>query len=106
MVGAKHIVARMRLSGVTPDPRSVEQDPLTESPGREPPDLEDLADEFNHHPSMIGLEFMKHGDLYQFLSRVGDQNLRLRSEELWKIFHCRESRLSLSHNSPMIRGVL
>ncbi|KAJ4397421.1 hypothetical protein N0V93_001648 [Gnomoniopsis smithogilvyi] len=78
-------LSRVRLSGIAPDPLSVDREPTseparTELPGGE--DLETIANVFNDHPDMIALEFMKHGDMHQMLKRIGDRDLRLRTDLL------------------------
>lgn len=91
MAGAKHIAAHVRLKAVLPDPQTVEQDPSSKSPGDEPVPPADhaaLVQAFNDAPEIITLEYMRHGDLSHFLKKVGDRNLKLKSEELWRIFHC------------------
>lgn len=98
MAGARHIAAHVRLKGFVPDPRTIEQDPSLDSSvepeGNEPIPQSDpaaLAQAFNESPEVIALEYMKHGDMNQLLRKIGDRNLKLKSEELWRIFHCCKS---------------
>lgn len=98
MAGAKHIAAYVRLKGFVPDPRTVEQDPSLQPADNEPipqPDPAALAQAFNESPEVIALEYMRHGDMNQLLRKIGDRNLKLKSEELWRIFHCCKSAMTL-----------
>lgn len=73
MVGARHIVQRkfVRSSG--------------ESASANQADLNtDAAD------CMYGMELLKHGSVDRLLNKIAAQNLKLRDDELWMIFHCRE----------------
>lgn len=73
MVGARHIVQRkfIRSPGQSADANRV----LLNS---------DDAD------CMYGMELLKHGSLDGLLNKVSSQDLKLRDDELWMIFHCRE----------------
>lgn len=97
MAGARHIVSRVRINGEKPDPRTLEQDIAQERMGllgKNNPTF--LATLFNANQTMFALEFMKHGDVSHWLEKIGDRDLRLKSEELWKIFHCRKRNPCLS----------
>lgn len=39
---------------------------------------------------IIGMELLKHGSLDSLLRKISAQNLKLRDDELWMIFHCRK----------------
>ncbi|KAG8156566.1 hypothetical protein KVR01_013517 [Diaporthe batatas] len=71
MVGARHMVQRkfIRVRG-----RNLPADPI--------------ALNSNGRDSIIGMELLKHGSLDALLRKVSRQNLKLRDDELWMIFHC------------------
>lgn len=100
MAGARHIISRVRLRGDAPDPNTVEKDP---EPARKSllagnaPVI--LANIFNVNQNMLALEFMQHGDIHHWLNKLGDRKIRLKSEDMWKIFHCREYSSLLAHAS-------
>lgn len=44
----------------------------------------------NSADSMYAMEFLKHGSADGLLRKISEQDLTLRDDELWMIFHCRE----------------
>lgn len=73
MVGARHIVQRKFVRG------------SGEGSSANRADLNTDADD-----CMYGMELLKHGSVDRLLNRISAQNLKLRDDELWMIFHCRE----------------
>lgn len=74
-----------------PQPESIEPTPpgvLNIFGGSDPVFIQGL---FNTNPTTLGLEFMKHGDVWKLLQRAGSHPKTWRSQELWFIWHCRES---------------
>lgn len=45
---------------------------------------------FNNNLTTLGLEFMKHGDVWKLLEKAGSHPKTWKSQELWHIWHCRE----------------
>lgn len=45
---------------------------------------------FNVNPTILGLEFMKYGDVHSLLQKAGSHQKTWKSQELWFIWHCRE----------------
>ncbi|KAL2284732.1 hypothetical protein FJTKL_08812 [Diaporthe vaccinii] len=71
MVGARHIVQRKFIR--SPDQSA----PATRAKlNTDEPDC------------MYGMELLKHGSVDRLLKRVSSQNLKLKDDELWMIFHC------------------
>jgi hypothetical protein len=68
MVGARHIVQRKFIK--------------TDGP--------EVAINGDEPDFMYGMEMMKHGSLDSLLNKMASRNLKLRDDELWMIFHCRE----------------
>ena len=53
---------------------------------------------FYSSSTLLGLEFMKHGDVHSLLQKAGSHTKTWKSQELWLIWHCRES-LAPVHSS-------
>lgn len=73
MVGARHIVQRKFIR--SPDQSAAANRAKLNT---DEPDC------------MYGMELLKHGSLDPLLKNISSQNLKLRDDELWMIFHCRE----------------
>lgn len=73
MAGARHVVQRRRIFSM----------PTAANNSRD-----SLAYEIDGNARMFAAEYMRHGDVAGLLRSVGQRNLRLKSEELWRIFHC------------------
>lgn len=75
MVGARHIVQRkfIKITG-----------PAWDTPANMYTLNTDKPD------CIYGMELLKHGSLDRLLNRIASQDLKLRDDELWMIFHCRE----------------
>lgn len=73
MVGARHIVQRKFIK-ITGSATPANQVTLN----TDRPDC------------IYGMELLRHGSLDSLLNRIARQNLKLRDDELWMIFHCRE----------------
>lgn len=73
MIGARHIVQRKFI-------RSTDQGAVANRAkfNSDEPDC------------MYGMELLKHGSVDRLLKKVSSQSLKLRDDELWMIFHCRE----------------
>lgn len=39
---------------------------------------------------LYGMELVKYGSVDRLLRKLSSQDLKLRDDELWKIFHCRK----------------
>lgn len=90
MAGARHILQQQVLRGLPP-PQSIEPPPPRTKNlfvGNAPEFMQSL---FNNNQSTLGLEFMKHGDVWKLLERAGTHPKTWKSQELWLIWHCRES---------------
>lgn len=89
MAGARHILQQQVLRGLPP-PQSIEPAPPRAKNlfvGNAPEFMQNL---FNNNLTTLGLEFMKHGDVWKLLERAGSHPKTWRSQELWLIWHCRE----------------
>lgn len=89
MAGARHILQQQIIRGL-PQPESIEPTPprvLNIFGGSDPLFIQGL---FNMNPTTLGLEFMKHGDVWKLLQKAGSHPKTWKSQELWFIWHCRE----------------
>lgn len=90
MAGARHILQQQALRGL-PQPESIEPTPpgVRNILGGSAPEF--IQTLFNTNPTTLGLEFMKHGDVWKLLQKAGSHPKTWKSQELWLIWHCRES---------------
>ncbi|POS79059.1 hypothetical protein DHEL01_v202545 [Diaporthe helianthi] len=87
LAGARHILQQQVLSGLPP-PASIEPTPpnmLNLFDGHPPGSIQQT---FNLDPTLLGLEFMKYGDVHSLLKKAGHHQKTWKTEELWFIFHC------------------
>lgn len=91
MAGARHILQQQVIRGL-PQPASIEPTPRRARAsnifGGDPPEA--IQQAFNLNPTMLGLEFMKYGDVHSLLQKAGSHQKTWKTEELWYIFHCRK----------------
>lgn len=73
MVGARHIVQRKFI----------------QSSGQDAPENQAKLNT-DDDDCTYGMELLKHGSVDRLLRKVSAQDLKLRDDELWMIFHCRE----------------
>ncbi|KAL2290294.1 hypothetical protein FJTKL_00738 [Diaporthe vaccinii] len=87
LAGARHILQQQMLRGL-PQPESIEPTPpgVRNIFGGNPPEL--VQGMFNMSPALLGLEFMKHGDVHNLTRKAGSHPKTWRSQELWLIWHC------------------
>ncbi|KAH8778629.1 hypothetical protein F5883DRAFT_517472 [Diaporthe sp. PMI_573] len=87
LAGARHILQQQVVRGL-PQPGSIEPTPrgMLNIFGGNPPEF--IQQVFNLNPTMLGLEFMKYGDLFSLLQKAGSHQKTWKSQELWYIWHC------------------
>ncbi|KAG8163903.1 hypothetical protein KVR01_005821 [Diaporthe batatas] len=87
LAGARHILQQQVIRGLPP-PATIEPTPphVLNLFGGNPPAF--IEETFNMNPTMVGLEFMKYGDVHSLLQKAGSHQKTWKSEELWYIFHC------------------
>jgi hypothetical protein len=73
MVGARHIVQRKFIKSTGPDVPA-----------------NNVIFNTDGDDCIYGMELLKHGSLDRLLNKIASQDLKLRDDELWMIFHCRE----------------
>ncbi|KAK2607125.1 hypothetical protein N8I77_005829 [Diaporthe amygdali] len=87
MAGARHIVQQKRLQAM-PEPESIERAPSRAGNLYAGNDPAFVARLFDANLTMLGMEFMKNGDVHNLLRKAAAQQKSWKSRELWLIFHC------------------
>lgn len=78
---AKHTVQLLRFNGDIMVPKNDGSD--------ESKDIESWQ-QLDDSLEIMCIEYMKNGDMFQFMARIGSVGIRIPNQILWKIFICRK----------------